>query len=187
MRLLPHDLLAGCLYIAAPDASATLARGPTRRLHRREAQAIDQRQSPIPANDTREAVQADYEYVRAGTCNIVVAVEPQRGHRVNYWSAGVAAGCINVLDPRGTIQRKIVVPCRAPTMSAFAGTGAKNIFVTSLIRPHWDHVGPWDDALPEIETDIGGIVPQLFRNARSLNRRLVGNLGAPDSVGLDAG
>jgi len=83
----------------------------------------------------------------------------------NYWSAGVSAGCINVLDPRGTIVRKIAVPCQAPTMPAFAGTDAMKIFVTSLIRPHWTRVGPWDGALLEIETDITGIIPPLFRRA----------------------
>ena len=83
----------------------------------------------------------------------------------NYWSAGVSAGCINVLDPRGAIMRKIAVPCQAPTMPAFAGTGSMKVFVTSLIRPHWTRVGPWDGALLEIETDITGIIPPLFRLA----------------------
>ncbi len=80
----------------------------------------------------------------------------------HYWSAGVSAGCLNVLDVAGTLLRKVPVPCRAPTMPAFAGERSTAMFVTSLIRPHWSHVGPWDGALLEVEVGTRGVVPPLL-------------------------
>ncbi|RYF75333.1 MAG: hypothetical protein EOO29_24050 [Comamonadaceae bacterium] len=53
-----------------------------------------------------------------------------------YWSAGVSAGAINILAPSGERQRRIALPCRAPTMCAFGD--AHDLWVTSLVRPGWD-------------------------------------------------
>lgn len=50
----------------------------------------------------------------------------------NYWSAGVSAGCINVIAPDGAILRKIPFPVPAPTMPCFAGPELATLFVTSL-------------------------------------------------------
>ena len=80
----------------------------------------------------------------------------------NYWSAGVSAGCLNVVDSTGTLLRKVALPCRAPTMPAFAGVGHSTVYVTSLIRPQWDQPGPWDGALLELHCDVAGFVPPLF-------------------------
>ncbi|MGX9966932.1 SMP-30/gluconolactonase/LRE family protein [Roseomonas sp. F4] len=52
-----------------------------------------------------------------------------QGH---YWSAGVSAGCINVIAPSGEIIRKIDFPVPAPTMPCFAGPDLTTLFVTSL-------------------------------------------------------
>lgn len=53
-----------------------------------------------------------------------------------YWSAGVSAGALNILAPDGTQHRRIALPCRAPTMCAFGA--AKDLWVTSLVRPGWE-------------------------------------------------
>lgn len=53
-----------------------------------------------------------------------------------YWSAGVSAGVLNILSPLGERQRRIALPCRAPTMCAFGE--ASDLWVTSLVRPGWE-------------------------------------------------
>lgn len=50
----------------------------------------------------------------------------------NYWSAGVSAGCINVVAHGGAIIRRIDFPVPAPTMPCFAGPDLATLFVTSL-------------------------------------------------------
>jgi len=69
----------------------------------------------------------------------------------NYWSAGVSAGCINVLAAHGDLLCKWPLPCRAPTMPAFSGTDGCTLYVTSLVRPTWQTVGAWDGALLAID------------------------------------
>lgn len=44
-------------------------------------QLLRHSRQPLPSSPGKPE-RVDYEYVRAGTCNIFVAVEPQRGHRV---------------------------------------------------------------------------------------------------------
>jgi sugar lactone lactonase YvrE len=80
----------------------------------------------------------------------------------NYWSAGVSAGCINILDPGGSLIRKIGMPCRAPTMIAFGGADAKTVYVTSLVRPDWKEADTFDGALFVLQMDEAGIVPPFF-------------------------
>nr|WP_314257471.1 SMP-30/gluconolactonase/LRE family protein [uncultured Devosia sp.] len=53
----------------------------------------------------------------------------------NYWSAGVSAGRLNVLDSSGSIQRVISTPASAPSMPAFCGPHLDMLVVTSLIPP----------------------------------------------------
>lgn len=79
-----------------------------------------------------------------------------------YWSAGVSAGCINVLSPLGQLIEKIALPCRAPTMCAFGGTRGDELYVTSLIRPQWDSPGGHDGALLRIQLSARGPVAPLF-------------------------
>jgi sugar lactone lactonase YvrE len=69
----------------------------------------------------------------------------------NYWSAGVSAGCLNVLDNQGVLRRKWALPCRAPTMPTFGGPSGQTLFITSLVRPTWQSPGEWDGALLEID------------------------------------
>ncbi|SEP63884.1 Sugar lactone lactonase YvrE [Devosia sp. YR412] len=51
----------------------------------------------------------------------------------HYWSAGVSAGRLNVLDSSGSIQRVIPTPVSAPSMPAFSGPDLDMLVVTSLI------------------------------------------------------
>jgi sugar lactone lactonase YvrE len=48
-----------------------------------------------------------------------------------YWSAGVSAGCLNAISADGTLQRRIAMPIRAPTMMCFAD---ETLYVPSLRR-----------------------------------------------------
>jgi sugar lactone lactonase YvrE len=50
----------------------------------------------------------------------------------HYWSAGVSAGRINVIDAEGRILRHLPFPVPAPTMPCFAGRDLRTLFVTSL-------------------------------------------------------
>jgi sugar lactone lactonase YvrE len=80
----------------------------------------------------------------------------------HYWSAGVSAGCLNVLDNAGKISQKIALPCRAPTMCAFGGSNGNVLYVTSLIRPQWDAVGTHDGAVLAIALNRPGPPAVLF-------------------------
>jgi sugar lactone lactonase YvrE len=82
-----------------------------------------------------------------------------------YWSAGVSAGCINVLNTSGQIAEKIALPCRAPTMCAFGGQRGDVLYVTSLIRPQWQVAGVHDGALLAISLASRGPASSLFRAA----------------------
>ena len=46
-------------------------------------QLLQDSRSSLPMAPGKPA-QLDYEYVRAGTCNVFVAVEPQGGHRMSF-------------------------------------------------------------------------------------------------------
>lgn len=48
-----------------------------------------------------------------------------------YWSAGVSAGVLNRWSPDGRLDRRIELPCAAPTGLCFGGPGLQAIFVTS--------------------------------------------------------
>jgi sugar lactone lactonase YvrE len=49
-----------------------------------------------------------------------------------YWSAGISAGVLNRWTPDGRLDRRIELPCAAPTMPCFGGPDMRTIFVTSL-------------------------------------------------------
>ena len=80
----------------------------------------------------------------------------------HYWSAGVSAGCINVLDTSAQIVEKIALPCRAPTMCAFGGPRGDVLYVTSLVRPQWQVPGKHDGALLAIQLGRRGPAASLF-------------------------
>lgn len=50
----------------------------------------------------------------------------------NYWSAGITAGCLNCISPKGELLRTIELPVAAPTMPCFGGKSLETMFVTSL-------------------------------------------------------
>ena len=49
-----------------------------------------------------------------------------------YWSAGVSAGCLNLIGPDGALVRRIDLPILAPTMPCFGGPDLRTLYVTSL-------------------------------------------------------
>ena len=51
-----------------------------------------------------------------------------------YWSAGVSAGCLNRIAPDGTIERRVHLPMKHPTMPCFGGPDLATLYVTSLSR-----------------------------------------------------
>jgi sugar lactone lactonase YvrE len=82
----------------------------------------------------------------------------------NYWSAGVSAGCINVINPKGEIGQKIPLPCRAPTMVAFGGANNQTAYVTSLVRPQWQDDPQFDGMLFEMNVGATGVVVPFFKS-----------------------
>lgn len=76
----------------------------------------------------------------------------------HYVSAGVSAGCINVFANDGSLTRRISLPLRAPSMPCIGGKKRDRLFITSLIRPHWESVGEFDGALLELKTAWTGPV-----------------------------
>lgn len=49
-----------------------------------------------------------------------------------YWSAGISAGVLNRWAPDGRLDRRVELPCAAPTMPCFGGPDMKTLFITSL-------------------------------------------------------
>ena len=83
----------------------------------------------------------------------------------NYWSAGVSAGCINILSRAGRIIQSLPLPLRAPTMCAFGGHLGDVLYVTSLIRPQWQTAGQHDGALLRIPLLTPGPITPLFKSS----------------------
>lgn len=73
-----------------------------------------------------------------------------------YWSAGVSAGVLNCMAPNGLIRQRVALPVRAPTMCAFGGRDAGQMYVTSLVRPQWDAPGPLDGSLLSFASPVAG-------------------------------
>jgi sugar lactone lactonase YvrE len=71
-----------------------------------------------------------------------------------YWSAGVSAGCLNRVAPDGTIERRLALPVRAPTMPCFGGPDLKTLYVTSLTREVDGKTFP--GTLLRVECDVAG-------------------------------
>lgn len=86
----------------------------------------------------------------------------------HYVSAGVSAGCINVFSPDGSLSHRINLPVRAPSMPCIGGRQRDRLFITSLIRPHWELVGEYEGALLELAAPWAGPVTtrwQAFKNS----------------------
>jgi sugar lactone lactonase YvrE len=81
------------------------------------------------------------------------ALIDNQGH---YVSAGVSAGCINVFAHDGALMRRIDLPVKAPSMPCIGGRQRDRLFVTSLVRPHWDFVGEYEGALLELAAPWAG-------------------------------
>lgn len=83
-----------------------------------------------------------------------------------YWSAGISAGVLNRWAPDGRLDRRIPVPCAAPTMPCFGGPDMKTIFVTSL-RMHLsaDRLAafPLSGGLFALEVDVPGVPVPRFK------------------------
>jgi sugar lactone lactonase YvrE len=73
-----------------------------------------------------------------------------------YWSAGVSAGVLHCIDPNGLIRQRVALPVRAPTMCAFGGPDAGQMFVTSLVRPQWDSPGPLEGSVLQFAAPVQG-------------------------------
>jgi sugar lactone lactonase YvrE len=80
-----------------------------------------------------------------------------------YWSAGVSAGVLNLIDTDGSVARRIDLPCQAPTMCTFGEADAQTMFVTSLVRPHWANPGRWDGALLSFKSPALGVFSSTFK------------------------
>lgn len=73
-----------------------------------------------------------------------------------YWSAGVSAGVLHCIDPNGLIRQRVVLPVRAPTMAAFGGADAGQMYVTSLVRPQWEAPGPLEGSVLQFAAPVAG-------------------------------
>ncbi len=93
------------------------------------------------------------------------ALIDEEGH---YVSAGVSAGCINFFANDGSLTRRIDLPVRAPSMPCIGGKQRDRLFITSLIRSHWDFVGEYEGALLELSAPCAGPASkrwQAFKNS----------------------
>ena len=81
----------------------------------------------------------------------------------NYWSAGVSAGCLNEISPDGLLLKSTPLHCQAPTMPAFGGGDAGTMYVTSLVRPHWESPGIHDGALLAFASPTTGALLPVFK------------------------
>jgi sugar lactone lactonase YvrE len=83
-----------------------------------------------------------------------------------YWSAGISAGVLNRWSPDGRLERKIEMPCAAPTMPCFGGPDMKTIFVTSLtghLAPEKLAAKPLSGGVFALEVDAPGVPVAKFK------------------------
>lgn len=81
----------------------------------------------------------------------------------DYWSAGVSAGRLNRIDPRGAVIDILELPCRAPTMASFGGSDGRTVYVTSLVRQTGATPQPWDGGVFAFQAPCGGEPAPVFR------------------------
>lgn len=79
-----------------------------------------------------------------------------------YWSAGVSAGLLNVLNPNGQVEQVIPTPVSAPSMPAFCGPDLDMLVVTSLIP---SNPGPMDGALLIAKAPVTGVKISRWQDA----------------------
>lgn len=90
-----------------------------------------------------------------------------------YWSAGISAGVLNRWRADGTLDRRIELPCRSPTMPCFGGADMKTIFVTSAGGAHGE-AGSLDGGIFAIDSPVAGVAVARFPASRLAARSLPG-------------
>jgi sugar lactone lactonase YvrE len=83
-----------------------------------------------------------------------------------YWSAGISAGVLNRWAPDGRLDRRIPLPCAAPTMPCFGGPELKTIFLTSLrhnVAPETLAAKPLSGGLFALDVDVPGVPVAKFK------------------------
>jgi sugar lactone lactonase YvrE len=83
-----------------------------------------------------------------------------------YWSAGISAGVLNRWSPDGALDRRIELPCAAPTMPCFGGPDMRTIFVTSLRHDVPDArlmEKPLSGGIFAVEVDVPGVPVARFK------------------------
>ncbi|MCY4315811.1 MAG: SMP-30/gluconolactonase/LRE family protein [Roseovarius sp.] len=73
----------------------------------------------------------------------------------NLWCTQYGYGVVTVFSPDGTETRRIPVPARQPTCTAFGGPDMSTLFVTSAYQ-NMENPGPDDGKTYRIETDATG-------------------------------
>ena len=83
-----------------------------------------------------------------------------------YWSAGISAGVLNRWSKDGRLDRRIEMPCAAPTMPCFGGRDMKTMFVTSLrakVAPEKLAAKPLSGGLFALEVDVPGVAVARYK------------------------
>jgi sugar lactone lactonase YvrE len=82
-----------------------------------------------------------------------------------YWSAGVSAGVLNRFAPDGRLDRRIELPCTAPTCPCFGGPDLKTLYVTSLrhgLSAERLERSPLSGGVFALEVDVPGVPVARF-------------------------
>jgi len=83
-----------------------------------------------------------------------------------YWSAGISAGVLNRWAPDGRLDRRIPLPCAAPTMPCFGGADMKTIFITSLrqnVSAEKLAAKPLSGGIFALEVEVPGVPVAKFK------------------------
>jgi sugar lactone lactonase YvrE len=82
-----------------------------------------------------------------------------------YWSAGISAGVLNRWAPDGRLDRRIELPCAAPTCPCFGGPDLKTLYVTSLrhglTEEQLEH-SPLSGGIFALDVDVPGVPVARF-------------------------
>lgn len=89
-----------------------------------------------------------------------------------YWSAGASAGCLNRFASNGDLDKKQLLPIKAPSMLCFGGSDLRRVFVTSLsaVRNGISETGK----LISFGGDVQGLAGHRFKPSLSLMQRSSG-------------
>ncbi len=83
-----------------------------------------------------------------------------------YWSAGISAAVLNRWAPDGRLDRRIPLPCAAPTMPCFGGPEMKTIFLTSLrhnLPAEKLAASPLSGGIFALDVDVPGVPVAKFK------------------------